>query len=308
MGLLKAWLEGERFLLGDGAMGTMLQAAGLAPGEAPERLNAEDPQVVHPVHEGYLSAGAEVLTTNTFGGNRIRLALHGLGDRLFELNRAGAAIARRAADACGREVLVAGSVGPTGSLLEPIGDLPFGEAKAAFAGQCRALAEGGVDFILLETFSDLEEARAAAEGARSACDLPLFCTMTFDAHGRTMMGTSPEEAAAALGRLGVQALGSNCGNGPAEMERTLARMREARPSVPLIVQSNAGIPRVVGGEIAYEVGPEEMAAHAVRCLDLGARYIGGCCGTTPEHIRAMGEALRRLRGRNREGGHCGGGE
>jgi 5-methyltetrahydrofolate--homocysteine methyltransferase len=183
-------------------------------------------------------------------------------------------------------------VGPSGSLLEPIGDLPFEEAKEAFASQCRALAEGGVDFILIETMSNLEEVRAGVEGARSVCGLPVFCTMNFDIHGRTMMGTSPEEAVAAAGQIGAQAVGTNCGNGPVEMEKIIAQMVNADVGIPIIVQSNAGSPKVSENEIVYGVGAEEMAAHALRCRELGARYIGGCCGTTPGHIRAMGGALR----------------
>ena len=293
MDLLDEWLTRDGFLLGDGAMGTMLQAAGLEPGEAPERLNTASPKTVRSIHEAYLSAGADVVTTNTFGGNRVRLALHGLDADAAALNRAGAAVAREAADTCGRRALVAGSVGPTGSLLQPVGDLSFEEAQEIFAQQCRVLAEGGVDFILLETMSDLEEVRAGAEGARMACGLPIFCTMTFDTHGRTMMGVSPREAAWALVRIGIRAIGSNCGNGPAEMERILREMVREDPGVPLIVQSNAGTPLMEEGKVIYGADAKKMAAHALRCREAGARYIGGCCGTTPEHIRAMGEALRR---------------
>ncbi|MEK6711225.1 MAG: homocysteine S-methyltransferase family protein, partial [Nitrospinota bacterium] len=256
--------------------------------------NVANPRAVGSVHEAYLSAGADVLTTNTFGGNRIRLALHDLHARTDALNRAGAEIAREAVGTCGRRVLVAGSVGPTGALLQPVGDLPLEEARDAFSEQCRSLAEGGVDFILLETMSDLEEVRAGAEGARMACGLPVICTMTFDTHGRTMMGVSPGEAASALVRLGLRAIGSNCGNGPAEMEGILREMAREDPGVPLIVQSNAGVPRMQEGKVLYPAGAEKMAAHALRCREGGARYIGGCCGTTPAHIRAMGEALRRV--------------
>lgn len=294
MGFLDEWLEGKALLLGDGAMGTMLQSAGLEPGDAPERLNIVDARAVRLIHEAYLSAGADVVTTNTFGGNCIRLALHDLHALMDTLNRAGAETAREAADACGRRVLVAGSVGPTGALLQPVGDLPFEEARDAFAQQCRALAKGGVDFILLETMSDLEEVRAGAEGARMACDLPVMCTMTFDTHGRTMMGVSPREAAFALVRLGIRAIGSNCGNGPAEMEKILREMAREGTDAPLIVQSNAGTPWMREGKVLYQAGAQEMAAHALRCREGGARYIGGCCGTTPEHIRAMGEALRQV--------------
>lgn len=274
-------------------MGTMLQAAGLEPGDAPERLNTASPKVVRSIHEAYIAAGADVVTTNTFGGNRFRLSLHGLNGCTRELNQAGAGIAREAADGSGRRVLVAGSAGPTGALLQPVGELSFEDARDIFAEQCRGLAEGGADFILLETMSDLEEVRAGAEGARVACGLPVFCTMTFDTHGRTMMGVSPRRAALEMAGAGIRAIGSNCGNGPSEMEKILNEMSLANPGLPLIVQSNAGIPRAREGEVRYEAGAREMAAHAVRCREGGARYIGGCCGTTPAHIRAMSEALRR---------------
>ncbi len=288
--------------MGDGAMGTMLQTAGLEPGDAPERLNAENPEAVRSVHEAYLQAGSDVITTNTFGGNRRRLALHHAGDRVFEWNKAGAAVARRAAGAQDREVIIAGSVGPTGSLLQPVGDLHFDEAKNDFAEQCAALAEGGVDVILIETMSDLEEVRAAIEGARAVGDLPVFCTMTFDTHGRTMMGTSPEEAVQATVDFGVQAFGSNCGNGPGEMEEIAEKMIRACRGVPLIIQANAGVPRIEGDQVVYEAGPERMAEHARRCCDLGIRYIGGCCGTTPAHIRAMIEATKGSDGKGAEEG------
>ena len=291
--LYEKWLDGEGVLVGDGAMGTMLQATGLEPGDAPERLNGENPDAVRSVHEAYLRAGSDVITTNTFGGNSLRLALHDAGDKVFEWNKAGAAAARQAADAQEREVIIAGSVGPTGSLLQPVGDLHFDEAKDDFAEQCAALAEGGVDVILIETMSDLEEVRAAIKGARAVCDLPVFCTMTFDTHGRTMMGTSPEEAVRAVAGFGVQAFGSNCGNGPNEMEEIAGKMFRAPSGFPLIIQANAGVPKMEGNQVVYEAGPERMADHARRCSDLGIRYIGGCCGTTPVHIQAMVEAMKR---------------
>lgn len=280
--------------MGDGAMGTMLQACGLEPGDAPERLNSENPKAVLSIHEAYLKAGANVITTNTFGGNRFRLDFHDAGNCVHEWNKTGAAIARRAADAEGREVLVAGSVGPTGVLLEPVGDLSFEEAKGEFSAQCAALAEGGADFILIETMSDLEEVRAAVEGARAVCELPVLCTMTFDTHGRTMMGTSPEEALRAAVDFGVLAFGSNCGNGPDEMERISEKLVNTPPEFPLIIQSNAGIPRIEGERIVYEADPARMARHSRRLRELGIRYIGGCCGTTPDHIRAMSETLKNL--------------
>ncbi len=297
MDLFKKWLDGDGVLMGDGAMGTMLQSAGLEPGDAPERLNVENPEAVLSVHAAYLEAGSDLVTTNTFGGNRFRLDLHDAGDHVCEWNKAGAAIARRAAEAEAREVLVAGSVGPTGALLEPVGDLSFDEAKREFSVQCAALAEGGADIILIETMSDLEEVRAAVEGARAAGDLPVLCTMTFDTHGRTMMGTSPEEAVRAAVDLGILAFGSNCGNGPDQMEKISEKMLETSPGIPLIIQSNAGIPRMEGEQVVYDVDPDRMARHAGRLRELGVRYIGGCCGTGPEHIRAMIETIKKSGGK-----------
>lgn len=297
MDLFKKWLDGGGVLMGDGAMGTMLQSAGLEPGDAPERLNVENPEAVLSVHVAYIEAGSDVVTTNTFGGNRFRLDLHDAGDRVHEWNKAGAAIARRAADAEARDVLVAGSVGPAGALLEPVGDLSFDEAKREFSAQCAALAEGGADVILIETMSDLEEVRAAVEGARAAGDLPVLCTMTFDTHGRTMMGTSPEEAVRAAADFGILAFGSNCGNGPDKMEIISEKMLETSPGIPLIIQSNAGIPRMEGGRVVYDVDPGQMARHAGRLHELGIRYIGGCCGTGPDHIRAMIETIKNSDGK-----------
>ena len=297
MNLLEKWLDGEGVLLGDGAMGTMLQSAGMEPGDAPERLNVENPEAVRFVHEAYLQAGSDVITTNTFGGNRHRLGLHDAEDRVFEWNKAGATAARQAAGTQDREVIVAGSVGPTGFLLQPVGELHFDEAKNNFTEQCAALAEGGADIILIETMSDLVEVRAAAEGARAGGNLPVFCTMTFDTHGRTMMGTSPEEAVRAASDFGVLAFGSNCGNGPDEMEHISDKMLKTSPEIPMIIQSNAGIPRMEGEQVVYEADPDRMARHARRLQKLGVRYIGGCCGTTPEHIRAMIETLKDSAGK-----------
>lgn len=293
MDFFNKWLGGDGVLMGDGAMGTWLQSAGLEPGDAPERLNVENPEAVLSVHLAYLEAGADVVTTNTFGGNRFRLDLHDAGDRVHEWNKAGAAVARRAADAETREVLVAGSIGPTGAFIEPVGDLSFDEAKREFSVQCAALAEGGADFILIETMSDLEEVHAAVEGARVAGNLPVLCTMTFDTHGRTMMGTSPEEAVRAAVDFGILAFGSNCGNGPDEMEKISEKMLETSPGIPLIIQSNAGIPRMEGEQVVYDVDPGRMARHAGRLQELGVRYIGGCCGTGPDHIRAMLETIKK---------------
>jgi 5-methyltetrahydrofolate--homocysteine methyltransferase len=284
-------LEREPFVLFDGAMGTMLQGVGLDDGGAPELWNVERPADVVAVNEGYLRAGARVITTNTFGGTRPRLAMHGLGDRVEELSRAGAQIARTVADAYG--ALVAGGLGPTGELLEPLGTLTSADVQELFAEQVRGLVDGGVDLILIETMSDLAEVQAAIRAAQAvAPDLPVAATLSFDTKLRTMMGVTPAAAVRALGALGVAAVGANCGRGPAEMEIIVGQMAEVRPDgLLLMAQSNAGLPVLVGDHFEYDKHPAEMAAHARRLRAAGVDIIGACCGSTPEHLGAMREAL-----------------
>lgn len=274
-------------VLSDGAMGTMLQARGLPPGACPELWNVEQPDLVREVHAAYIDAGSCMISTNTFGGSRLKLESYGLAVRVRELNRAGSAIAREAA---GPDRFVAGSVGPTGKFLEPLGELAFDKAAKAFEEQCSALAEGGADVILLETFSDLEEARAAVTGALRS-GLPVFCTMAFDTGGRTMMGVDPKSAALRLTELGVSGVGANCGVGPRETLDIVRQIRAATKGI-VIAQPNAGLPRVVEGRTVYDSTPEEMAKYAVEFANLGVNVIGACCGSTPDHIRAMGAALR----------------
>lgn len=292
MNRLERLFEEHEVVLGDGAMGTMLQQLGLTTGGAPELWNVEAPEKVRAVHCGYVDAGAMIITTNSFGGTRFRLALHNLQDRVVELNRTAARIAREVA---GDRVVVAGSMGPSGELLFPLGTLEFDEARAGFAEQAAALVEGGVDFLLIETMSDLEEVRAAVEGAREATkgEVPIAVTMTFDTRGHTMMGVSPTQTLETIHGWGIRYIGGNCGNGPEEIERVMEEMAPRKPEdVILIAQSNAGIPRwQTGGEIVYDGTPEVMAQYARRMRELGVRYIGACCGSTPAHIRAMAEAL-----------------
>ena len=273
-------------VLGDGAMGTMLQLAGLTDG-APERWNAERPEVVLAIHRAYVEAGSDFISTNTFGGTRNRLQLDGLADRLEELNEAGARLAREAAG----ERLVAGSMGPTGELMEPLGLLTPDGALQSFAEQARALKAGGADFALIETMSALEEVQAAVEGARAA-GLPVAVTMSFDTNFHTMMGVKPARALATLAGWGVSVIGANCGNGPAEIERVMTEMSQARPEgVVLMAKSNAGMPRWKDDRITYGGTPEVMADYARAVARLGVRVIGGCCGSTPEHVAAMRRAL-----------------
>ncbi|MCB0206634.1 MAG: betaine--homocysteine S-methyltransferase [Anaerolineae bacterium] len=282
-------LQERPLVMGDGAMGTMLQRAGLIDGGAPELWNVERPDVVRAIYQGYRDAGSDYITTNSFGGTRYRLKLHKLQDRVFELNQAAAALAREVA---GDDRLVAGSVGPTGELMVPLGPLTMDEALAAFAEQVEGLAAGGADFILIETMSSLDEVQAAVEGAREASDLPVVVTMTFDTNFRTMMGVTPAQAVQTLSSWGVTVIGANCGNGPAEIERIMWEMAQVRPEgVVLMAQSNAGLPRWQGGEISYDGTPEVMADYAQRMRSLGVQVIGACCGSTPDHLQAMRVAL-----------------
>jgi 5-methyltetrahydrofolate--homocysteine methyltransferase len=284
-------LEQEGRLLLDGAMGTMLMAAGLEQGAPPEEWNVKHPDRVRAVHKAYIEAGSNIILTNSFGGTSFRLKLHNLQNRVAELNRAAAAVARAEADTVGRPVLVGGSIGPTGELFAPMGTMTFEEAKAAFAEQAAALDEGGADILWVETMSDLEEVRAAVEGAKSVSDLPVAATMTFDTHGHTMMGVSPKKALEVMSSFGLAALGANCGNGPAEIEGVIKTMHALSPDTILIAKSNAGIPHWVDDELFYDGTPEVMAEYTKHVYGLGASLIGGCCGSSPAHIRAMREAL-----------------
>ena len=279
-------------LLGDGAMGTMLQDLGNDEGGAPELWNVERIDVVEGVLEGYAAAGSRLITTNTFGGTRARLQMHGLEDRVEELNQAAAELARRVADRH-PVTFVLGDIGPSGDLMEPMGDLTIDSAAELFGEQIRGLVAGGVDGILIETMSDLSEVEAAVTAARKeAPGLPVFATLSFDTNLRTMMGVSPAMAVQALAEMGVDVLGANCGRGLDEMRIIAAQLAEAGAGrVRLMVQSNAGLPKLQGDTFVFDGTPEEMAGYAVEMRDLGFTVIGACCGSTPAHIAAMREAL-----------------
>jgi len=285
-------LTGERSpVILDGGMGTLLQDRGLDDGGSGELWNVERPEAVRECHEAYARAGARILTTNTFGGTRPRLQMHGLEDRVHELNRAAASIARSVADEHG--ALVAGDLGPTGELLAPLGTMDADEAQEIFAEQLHGLRDGGIDVVLIETMSDLGEVAAAVAAARSVVpDLPIVATMSFDTNLRTMMGVRPAEAVTALAALGVDAAGANCGRGPEEMETIAAQLTGARPEgLLLVAQSNAGLPQVVGDHFEYDKSPADLAEHARTLHKLGIDLIGSCCGSTPEHTAAMGDAV-----------------
>ena len=291
---LQHLLETRPWLLADGATGTNYFAAGLETGDAPELWNIDHPERVSALHEAFIAAGSDILLTNSFGGTRHRLKLHNAQDRVAEINRAAAAIARRAADSSGREVVVAGSMGPTGEILAPIGELSEEDAADAFAEQGAALAEGGADVLWIETMSSEEELRAAIKGAERA-GLAYVCTLSFDTNGRTMMGVTPGRVARMMQELSPAPLayGGNCGTGASELMAALLNMSEsAEPGDVLVAKSNCGIPEYVDGHIHYSGTPELMADYARLCRDAGVRVIGGCCGTTAEHVAAMHAALQ----------------
>jgi len=293
MGAWERLLGEAGLILADGGMGTMLMELGLQPGASPELWNVEHPDRVQQVHRGYLQAGSRIVLTNTFGCNRLRLGLHNLQDRVVEFNRAAANLLRQEVEAAGGRALVAGDIGPSGGILAPLGELEPAQAVEAFAEQAGGLMEGGVDVIWIETLSSLEEMQAAVDGARRASkDIPIVATMTFDTHGRTMMGVTPEQALRELSTWGLAAIGANCGNGPDEIVGVIQKMRAAAPQATLVAKANAGVPKLEKGRAVYGAGPEEMAAYASAVADAGARIIGACCGSTPRHLEAMAGALR----------------
>jgi 5-methyltetrahydrofolate--homocysteine methyltransferase len=291
MNRLANLLQNRGPILFDGAMGTLLQERGLDDGGCGELWNVEHAEVVAQIHEDYAAAGATILTTNTFGGSEPRLQMHGLGDRVEELNEAAARIATQVARR--HDALVAGDIGPTGELLEPMGTLTQREAQALFERQLRGLVAGGIDLVLIETMSDLTEVQAAIDAAVAvAPELPVVATMSFDTNLHTMMGVSPAQAVTTLAKSGADAVGANCGRGPAEMEAIMSEMVAAKVSdVLLIAQSNAGLPQLVGDHFEYDAPVEAMAAHAVNLRALGVDLVGSCCGSTPSHVKAMHTAL-----------------
>jgi 5-methyltetrahydrofolate--homocysteine methyltransferase len=288
---LRDLVSARGHLVGDGAMGTLLQERGLEPGEAGERWNIDRGHEIADIHRAYAEAGSRVLTTNTFGGTAARLAMHGLDDRVGDVNRQAARIAAAVASDFG--ALVAGDVGPSGELIEPLGTLSAEAAREMFAEQAAALAEGGADFILIETMSDLAELEAAVLGARDAApQLEVAATMSFDTNRRTMMGVAPAQAVLRLAELEVAAAGANCGRGPADMEIVMAEMAGARrEGLLLLAQTNAGMPHLHGDHFEYDVGPQELADHVDRLRGMGVEIVGACCGSTPAHIAAIASAL-----------------
>jgi methionine synthase / methylenetetrahydrofolate reductase(NADPH) len=289
---------GSRNVLFDGAMGTSLYARGVFINRCYDELNLSQPELVRNVHEEYLQAGAEIIETNTFGANALRLQRYGFADKVVEINRAGAEIARKAvnqkADKQSSKAWVAGAVGPLGVRLEPLGKTSLEEARAAFAEQIRGLAEGGVDLLVIETVSALNEAEQAILAARSvAPSLPVMVTVTVDEDAICLDGSSPETAAARLTEWGADAIGCNCSVGPATVLTAIERMGTAT-NLPLVAMPNAGMPRAVDGRNIYLCSPEYMASFARKLIKAGVQFVGGCCGTTPGHIRSMKSSLRAM--------------
>jgi homocysteine S-methyltransferase len=282
-------------LLADGAMGTMLYARGVPFDQGFDALNVAHPEVVRAVHAEYLAAGAELIETNTFGANRFKLGLHNLEDQVGAINRAGAAVARsaREAAAAGRAVWIAGSIGPIGRPLAPLGATTPAEARAAFTEQSAALAEGGVDLLIFETFSDLRELAEGVSAARAATDLPIIAQMTFTHEGKTLLGHAPAEIVARLEELGAHVVGANCSVGSQAILQVMEQM-VLTSRAPLSAMPNAGFPSYVDGRIIYFSTPAYMADYARRMVELGVAIVGGCCGTTPAHIAAMRHVLATI--------------
>ena len=285
---LKDHLAQGKLLIADGATGTMLMAAGLPAGAAPELWNAERPEQVLKLYQAYLDAGSQIILTNTFGGSRIKLAKTGLAERTHELNLAAARLARQAA---GEAAYVAGDIGPTGELMAPMGTLTYEQALEAFSEQARALAEGSVEAIWIETMSDLAEARAAVTAARQETNLPVFCSLSFGRKARTIMGVTPSQAALELWPLGLTAIGANCGEGLEMIPEVLAQMRQALPEATLIAKPNAGLPKLVDGKTVYDLEPAQFASRMSGFVEQGAQIIGSCCGSSPAYISALVKQL-----------------
>ena len=279
------------WLLADGATGSNLFERGLQSGDAPELWNSDHPERVSALHRAFVEAGADIILTNSFGGTRHRLKLHKAEGRVAELNETAARLARAEAARAARIVLVGASIGPTGEILEPLGRLTQDAAREAFTEQALALAQGGADIMWIETMSSLEETEAAVLGAR-ATGLPVVATLSFDTNGRTMMGITPSDLAGLQRKHHLAACGSNCGTGPSELVACIVNLATAAdPSDILVAKANCGIPQFVDGKIQFNGTPELMAQYACLALDAGARIIGGCCGTTPEHLSIMRRAL-----------------
>lgn len=275
----------------DGAMGTMLQAGGLKPGACPELMNIENPEVVKNIHKSYIDAGSTIIETNTFGASSLKLKHYGLAERVAEINAAAVRIAKAAA---GTRAKVAGSMGPTGRFIAPLGDLGFEEAYQCFAEQAKALADAGADYLIIETCIDIQEMRAALLAAKDAAPhIPVICQLSYSEDGRTVTGTDPQAAAIILSSMGADIVGVNCSLGPEQLVPIVKTLAE-NCDVPISVQPNAGMPYLENGKTVFPMGPEDFGTWAEKLVEAGASYLGGCCGTTPAHIRAIADAVKNL--------------
>lgn len=284
----------KRILICDGAMGTQLYDKGITFDHCFDEINLSHPEMVRSIHAAYIEAGADIIETNTFGGNRFRLTHHGFEDKLTEINHAAVIIAKEAArqkqKELGKQIFVAGSVGPLGKPLEPIGKIKHAEARAYFAEQVQILADSGVDLIMIETISDIEEAKEAVIAARSVTSLPLVAQMSFNEDGKTLMGNKPQEVVKILRSLGADVVGANCSVGPQVLLEVLEKMNTVTDTF-FSIQPNAGLPRYVGGRYIYLASPDYFGEYAKMMAAAGVHIIGGCCGTTPEHIRTIRKAI-----------------
>jgi homocysteine S-methyltransferase len=280
-------------VLMDGGMGTMLNSRGVSFEECFDALNIQNPALIEEIHRTYIEAGAQIILTNTFGANRYKLAEHGLADKVAEINRAGVETARRVVLASLKDVLVAGDVGPLGVRLAPFGRVQPEQARQVFKEQIEALCAAGADLLAIETISDLNEIREAVSAARQVCELPVIASMTFTRDDRTLLGDTPEKVAQTLHEAGVDVVGVNCSSGPAQLLRILKKMHNAVPEARFSAKPNAGWPERVGGRIMYPASPDYFGEYARNFREAGAVLIGGCCGTTPQHIACMQEALHK---------------
>src|SRR5436190_4965563 len=285
----------ERPLLGDGAMGTMLYARGVPLDACFDVLNVNEPKVVQGIHAEYIQAGADWIETNTFGANRFKLGVHGLSSRVREINLRGVKLARDVRETMGRDVFVMGSMGPLGKYLAPLGSITPEEGRAAFLEQAEGLLEGGVDAFVVETFSDLTEIQLAVEAIRAITDLPIITQVAFTQDLVTFLGHTPTEVARTLRDLPVQVVGANCSVGSSTLFDVLEHMLPEAGGLPIAIQPNAGLPSRVGERLIYISSPSYMSEYAARMVNAGARMVCGCCGTTPQHIRAMRQTLDRKR-------------
>ena len=297
-GFKSAFLDllGLKTMVMDGAMGTMLQQYGLKAGECPEMFNIINPDAVKEIHTSYLEAGADIILTNTFGANGLKLQKYGLRDRLSEINIKSVELAEAAIEDFQKinivPLFVAGSIGPTGEILEPYGTVKKEEVLKAYREQVNALASTEVDFILLETFYNLDEIKIALKAVKENSDLPVFASMSFDESLRTIYGITPEKTIEVLFQEGADGVGANCGSGPDVLYKVVAKMRGITDA-PLLVKPNAGIPYLENNKEVYPATPQEMAEYTEKYIQLGINIIGGCCGTTPEHIRAIVQKVKK---------------